>query len=59
MESEELSTCPGCGNSFSCGRDKIEECWCSKLPNVLSPTGKSCYCTDCLQKIIKENNDDR
>ena len=49
---ERKKVCPNCGDVFSCFS---ENCWCSKLPNIIPLTETSqCMCPKCLDGTIKE-----
>ncbi|SMD31510.1 cysteine-rich CWC family protein [Picrophilus oshimae] len=47
--------CPGCGSVFECNG---LSCWCSGIKikrekiNMLSLISDSCFCPDCLRKLI-------
>jgi hypothetical protein len=44
--------CSRCDTVFSC---YMENCWCSKLPNIMPMSeNEDCYCPECLKKMITE-----
>jgi len=49
---ERKKTCPNCGQVFSCFS---ENCWCSKLPNIMPMKASAgCLCPKCLENTIQE-----
>jgi len=53
-------SCFNCGAALVCGAvngDAI--CWCDNLPNVmpLNEKAASCYCRECLEKMMNEKKD--
>ncbi|HSI90883.1 MAG TPA: hypothetical protein VK927_07170 [Adhaeribacter sp.] len=51
--------CFQCGAELVCGAmTGAVTCWCDRLPNVmpLNEAAGSCFCQDCLEKIIAEKN---
>jgi hypothetical protein len=61
---EEAPICPGCGQSFSCGRDAPEGCWCAQLEPIseerlrsLLDLGPGCLCPRCLPSLIRDRDE--
>jgi hypothetical protein len=50
--------CSNCGDSFTCGAEKEQQCWCEQLPHVSLPANKDqdCLCPKCLWSVIQEPN---
>ena len=53
--------CTSCGQGFLCGAELHEgACWCSELPLKMEIPDEqddaSCYCPDCLKKLIEEQD---
>ncbi|MCW3122535.1 MAG: hypothetical protein JWQ38_2027 [Flavipsychrobacter sp.] len=49
---DKTKLCPQCGTSFTCSP---MDCWCSKLPAIMPmDINASCYCPQCLSKMINE-----
>ena len=55
---EELKTCPNCGNEFSCSSSG--KCWCfevfisSEKLKKIEENFNSCLCPDCLNKFSND-----
>ena len=55
MNSVEQKKCSNCGESFTCGSNRVDEnCWCAQLPPVPLVANKSqdCFCPKCLRGAI-------
>ena len=49
--------CANCGQSFGCGVESSEGCWCTSLPQVFAepaPAG-DCFCPQCLSNQLRKN----
>jgi Cysteine-rich CWC len=51
-------SCSKCGDSFTCGAEKEQQCWCEQLPHISLPGNKDqdCLCPKCLWTLIQETN---
>jgi Cysteine-rich CWC len=58
MTFTKLKFCSNCGDSFTCGAEKEQQCWCEQLPHVSLPANKDqdCFCPNCLWAVIQETN---
>ncbi len=58
-----MSVCPRCGAEVACGMNNPDApCWCTAYPAVMpvpQPGAASCFCAECLQAVIAEQQKNR
>ena len=49
--------CANCGQSFGCGVESTEGCWCASLPPVFAQPdpARDCLCAQCLSIELEKN----
>ena len=50
-------SCSNCGESFTCGPESGEHCWCEHLPHISLIAGEDqdCFCPRCLSEAIQKS----